>query len=145
MMTETRRANERKEKYICICIKRKREKREKRENERVSDRGGRREKRKRRVLFSDDREPSATFFAHNVITRYCIAFGERLSFYLTPVSLLNRPSASHPAPHRPRHHFLPPSPLPSQDPTYRLYKRRAFGASGDGEIGRNGRRRRRRK
>lgn len=141
MMTKTRRANERKEKYICICIKREREKREKRENERVSDRGGRREK--RRVLFSDDREPSATFFAHNVITRYCIAFGERLSFYLTPVSLLNRPSASHPAPHRPRRHFLPPSPLPSQDPTYRLYKRRAFGASGDGEIGRNGRRRRR--
>lgn len=29
-------------------------------------------------------------FAHNVVTRYCIALGERLPFYLTPVSLLNQ-------------------------------------------------------
>lgn len=58
---------------------------------REGDKGGQRGKEE--VPFNDGRESSATFFAHNVITRYCIAFGKRLFFYLTHVSLLNQPSA----------------------------------------------------
>lgn len=64
---------------------------EEQNRKREGDKGGQREKEE--VPFNDGRESSATFFAHNVITRYCIAFGKRLSFYLTHVSLLNQPSA----------------------------------------------------
>lgn len=101
----------RKEKYICIYKKKEKE-RERQRAKKMATRVTEEKKGKRRVLFSDDRETSATFFAHNVITRYCIAVGERLSFYLTPVSLLNPTvRTNRPASRRPRRHFLPPRSL----------------------------------